>query len=176
MSYLDSNSPPTHSHLEHRVRKSSPEALWFTLDPILCIANRNGSGDGFGLASLLVTTTSNCSRARPMAESFFLTSGRPLLETNPIFSPLALKSAEERPSIAFFYLKCENESSLRVEVCKKDEPGDILDKLKQTKNGDSFELDGKTYQLMGGPRGALDFIYEDLPLLSFVYKELQYAF
>jgi hypothetical protein len=26
------------------------------------------------------------------------------------------------------------------------------------------------------PRGALDVIYEDLPLLSFVYKEFQYAF
>jgi hypothetical protein len=85
-------------------------------------------------------------------------------------------SIEEGPTIAFSYLKSKSETGLHVDLYKKGQNADLEAKLMQTKLGDSLVLDEKDYELIGGPWGVLDFIYHDLPLLTFVYEELERAF
>jgi uncharacterized protein Usg len=84
----------------------------------------------------------------------------------------------ERPGISFWHLKCKDESRLHLDLIKRGQDTDLEARLKATyqSNERSLELNGKIYQCLGGLFGALRFIYDDMPMLGFIYKELQQAF
>jgi hypothetical protein len=84
------------------------------------------------------------------------------------------KSAEDGPTIALRYLKCEGESGLEIDLFKKSECKELLDRLNMH-IGKRVKLNGKTYEQVGGSSRILDFIHDDLPMLHFVYEELERA-
>lgn len=80
------------------------------------------------------------------------------------------------PMISFWYLRCRSEDGLRIDLHEKRQCEDTTIKLERTRLGESVELDGKSYEYIGGPGGVLDFIYDDMPMFAFIYKELEGRF
>jgi hypothetical protein len=82
---------------------------------------------------------------------------------------------EPRAGIHFYCLKCQGELNVHIDLCRKAQ-NTYLDKLSALRLGDSIELEGKAYELVGHPSMVLYVIWVDFPILSFVYRELQGAF
>jgi hypothetical protein len=77
--------------------------------------------------------------------------------------------------VEFYYLKCEGELGVHIDLYRKDQHTNLFDKL-GIKLGESVELDGKPYDLIGQASTVLGIIWVDFPILSFVYRELGKAF
>lgn len=86
------------------------------------------------------------------------------------------KSMQEAPSIMFYYLKGANEQELRIDLRKKGEDTNLEQSLAKIKLGENVQIDGESYVWIGGPRMVLDFIFEDLPLLTLIYEQMTDAF
>jgi hypothetical protein len=80
---------------------------------------------------------------------------------------------DERPTLALYYLKHEGDHDLRIELLEKSQRKDVVCKLDS--RPDKLELNGKTYKLIGAAFMFPRFIYDDLPMLTFVYDELKGA-
>lgn len=81
---------------------------------------------------------------------------------------------DQRAGVDFYYLKCQGERGAHIDLHKEGECTDLVAKLRM-KLGESVELDGKTYELVGESSSALTIIWVDFPILTFVYRELQDA-
>jgi hypothetical protein len=86
------------------------------------------------------------------------------------------KSMEEAPSIMFYYLQGANARELRIDLRKKGEDANLEQSLAKTKLGEAVQIDGESYVWIGGPHMVLDFIFEDLPMLTLIYEQLAEAF
>ena len=86
------------------------------------------------------------------------------------------KSMEEAPSIMFYYLKGANERELQIDLHKKGEDTNLEQSLAKTKLGETVQIDAESYVWIGGPSMVLDFIFEDLPMLTLIYEQLAEAF
>ena len=77
--------------------------------------------------------------------------------------------------VEFYYLKCQGELGVCIDLHGKDQHTNLFDKP-GIKLGESVELDGKPYDLIGQASMVLGIIWVDFPILSFVYRELGKAF
>jgi hypothetical protein len=82
------------------------------------------------------------------------------------------KTFTDRPKIEFFCLKTEKQDSLEIEIYRNGE-NEELRGLSWDCLGKDIEIKGKKHRLVSGSRGTLDFIYDDLPMFSFLYKILE---
>lgn len=73
------------------------------------------------------------------------------------------------PSFELYCFKDEDDSDLKIALYKKDDPH--APELSFDFSRENFEFEGKSYKLISGRSGILDFIYDDLPMLSFINKE-----
>lgn len=76
--------------------------------------------------------------------------------------------------IEFYHLKCEDERGVRIDLHEKSQCRDLVGRLRM-RIGESIELDGKTYELIGSSSSVLTLIWVDFPILTFVYGELENA-
>ncbi len=79
------------------------------------------------------------------------------------------------PSIDFCYLKCKGESGPRIDLSKAGQYKELETMLKGAHLERAIELDGKSYEFIEGSLGVMDFRYDELPLLDFVYEQLERA-
>jgi hypothetical protein len=93
-----------------------------------------------------------------------------------LFDVKDLYESSAGPWIAFGCLKNTAEAELHIDVYKKGENPDLEGRLRRADLGGIVRLDGKDYELIGEPKQALDFIYEEVPMLTFVYEQLEMAF
>lgn len=83
---------------------------------------------------------------------------------------------DERPGLSLYYLEHEGDHDLRIELLEKSQRKDVLRMLDTIRPGpDKLELNGKTYMLSSVVSMFPRFIYDDLPMLTFVYDELKGA-
>jgi hypothetical protein len=80
---------------------------------------------------------------------------------------------DERPSLDLYYLKHGSDSDLRVEMVEIGQSKEALATLDTTSH--KLERDGRTYTLIASASIFPRFIYDDLPMLTFVYDELRDA-
>jgi len=80
-------------------------------------------------------------------------------------------SSRDSPNIQFFYLANENQESLEIKIYRKAEMK--VHNVLHEELGNSVGFDGKKYKLISMSTGILDFIYDDIPMFSFVYETLR---
>lgn len=86
------------------------------------------------------------------------------------------KQVEEAPAIVLHYMECPDESGLQIDLYKSGERRDLEDLFNKSRSGDKINLDGKSCVRIGGFRMVLNFIFDDLPMFSYSYMELEDAF
>jgi hypothetical protein len=79
---------------------------------------------------------------------------------------------EDSPRIKLFYLNDQGSDSTRIEVYNK-ESEEIPQGLSFENLGNEIRIRGELYRIVGGSISVLDFIYDDLPMLGYIYKELR---
>jgi hypothetical protein len=79
-------------------------------------------------------------------------------------------SYQDSPKIEFYFLKSEDHD-LQIELYNKGSD-QIPPCLSFDSLGKDLEIKGRKYRMVSGRSSILDFIFEDLPMLGFVYKEL----
>jgi hypothetical protein len=84
-----------------------------------------------------------------------------------------LDDKNEYGGVDFYYLKCKDESDIHIDLCRKGQRNELVEKLHRL--GESVELDGRRYEIIGDSSIVLFHIWVDLPILSFVYQELANA-
>jgi len=80
------------------------------------------------------------------------------------------------PSINSSYLKCKEESGLRIELFKAGQYKDLETRLNGAFSERGIELDGKSYEFIGESSGVMDFRFDELPMLGLVYEQLEGSF
>ncbi len=79
-------------------------------------------------------------------------------------------SFQDSPKIDLFHLANQGDD-IEIELHRKGSD-QIPPSLSFDSLGRDFEIRGRKYRMISGSSSILDFIYEDLPLFEFVYKEL----
>lgn len=107
--------------------------------------------------------------------------------TLPIFGPasrvVALFETEEEARehrnfpIDIFHFVGNGPEELKIEVFRKDNAGEYSGlSFKDFTGKKEIIIDGKPYTWIGGHRGSLAFIYEDLPMFNYLYELLKENF
>lgn len=80
------------------------------------------------------------------------------------------------PSITFYYLRSKNENTPQIQLLKAGQDRDLETKLSTAYHDHHIELDGKSYECNAQSSRIMRFKYDELPMLDFIYEELQAAF
>jgi hypothetical protein len=82
------------------------------------------------------------------------------------------KSFQDCPTIKFFNLTEPTPQDLKIDLFEEGKDNGISDLL-ATNFGKKVELEGKEYSIVSMSHGVMDFIYEELPMLKYIYKLLE---
>jgi len=82
------------------------------------------------------------------------------------------KEFRDRPKIDIYYLRAEDQDELVIEIHRKEKSKELPD-LSWEYLGKDIKINGKKHRLISGSVGVLDFIYDEFPMLNFVYKILE---
>ena len=81
-----------------------------------------------------------------------------------------LDDKDEGAGVDFYYLKCRDETGVRIDFQRKGQCTELVEKLPTL--GESVELDGRIYEVIEKSSTVLFGVWVDFPMLSFVYREL----
>ena len=71
-----------------------------------------------------------------------------------------------------YYLQSNDYYDLKIQFIAKDK-FDNSGLAKDIESKRIIEIDGQNFKVIGAQGGCMDFLFEEVPLLNFVYKDLQ---
>lgn len=81
------------------------------------------------------------------------------------------KSRHDAPSMGLYYLNNDEDGSLDI-VISHEENSRFYEWQNNKEPGDMVEINGTSYKIEGVSYGAMDFLYHELPMLNYIYKQL----
>ncbi len=76
--------------------------------------------------------------------------------------------------VEFFNLRKDNDNKFKLKFKKRDNAPEYSElSFKTIDHNKKIMLNGESYKCTGGAASGFDFIYEDLPMLSYIYKLLE---
>ncbi|MGD0159631.1 MAG: DUF4365 domain-containing protein [Candidatus Bathyarchaeia archaeon] len=79
-----------------------------------------------------------------------------------------VKAFTDRPTVEFFGLSCPTDNEQRIFLSRKESAGELAN-ISFRDFGKTVVFKGKSYTMTSARQCALDFIFEDTPMLDFVY-------
>lgn len=82
------------------------------------------------------------------------------------------KAFTDQPIIGFFGLSSPDQNKQKIILSRRESAGELAN-LSLEKFRENIVFDGKNYVMISASEGVLDFIFDDTPMLSFVYHLIE---